>query len=135
MAILSGRYGKVLYDPAGITPVEIVSISSWKMSQKTDKIDVTCFGDTNKVYVPGMKDTTGEFGGFWNSAERVLWAAVDAATPGLLQLMPNSTEPTFFWEGLAYLDADIDTAVTDAPKITGTFNAAGPWTMEPPFVP
>jgi hypothetical protein len=135
MAILSGRYGKVLYDPAGTLPVEIVSISSWKMSQKTDKIDVTCFGDTNKVYVPGMKDTTGEFGGFWNSAERVLWAAVDATTPGMLQLMPNSTEPTFFWEGLAYLDADIDTAVSEAPKITGTFSAAGPWTMEPPITP
>jgi hypothetical protein len=135
MAILSGRYGKVLYDPAGITPVEIISINSFKMNQKSEKIEVTCFGDTNKVYVPGQNDCTGEFGGFWNSAERVLWAAVDATTPGLLQLMPNSTEPTFFWEGLAWLDADIDTSVTDAPKITGSFSAAASWTMEPPFVP
>jgi hypothetical protein len=50
MAIKSGRLGQVLYDPAGITPVALISIDSWKMDNKTDKIDVTCFGDTNKVF-------------------------------------------------------------------------------------
>jgi hypothetical protein len=52
--ILSGRYGKVLYDPLGITPVEIASLNGFKLSLKTDYEDVTCFGDLNKVYVPGL---------------------------------------------------------------------------------
>src|SRR5215467_3672095 len=109
--IKTGRYGEVLYDPTGASPgapVAIVSLNKWKASFKTDKQDVTCFGDTNKVYVPGMKDVSGNVSGFWNSdpaASPVLFAAADAETPGLLKLVPNDTEAAFYWSGLAYLDA------------------------------
>lgn len=131
MAILSGRLGQVLYDPAAITPVALIALNAWKMDNKTKKIDVTCFGDTNMVYVPGMKDLTGEFSGFWNSSNVVLFDAADATTPGLLKLVPNTSEATFFWSGLAYLDASIDTKVDGAPEVKGSFMAAGPWTMAP----
>jgi hypothetical protein len=130
--IKTGRYGQVLYDPAATTPVEIISLNKWKASFKTAKQDVTCFGDTNKVYVPGLKDVTGTVSGFWNSdptASPILFAAADAEVPGMLKLVPNSTENTFFWSGLAYLDADIDCTVEGAPAISGAFSAAGPWTM------
>lgn len=130
MAILSGRYGEVNYDPTGgATLTPIASINAWKMSQKTDRIDVTCFQDVNRVYIPGMKDQSGDFSGYWNSAELTLFEAVDAPTPGMLELVPNTNEPGFSWKGLAYLDADIECAVNDAPKITGTWSAAGPWTF------
>ena len=134
MAIQSGRYGQVLYDPAGATAtVEIISLNAWKASFKTAKEDVTCFGDLNKVYVPGMKDVSGTVAGFWNSAtgaSEILFDAADATTPGMLKLLPNNTtgESAFFWSGLAYLDAEIDCSLA-APKITGEFMAAGPWTM------
>jgi hypothetical protein len=101
------------------------------MSQKTDKLNVTCFGDPNKVYVPGMPDISGTVSGFWNSADRTLFLAAVAATPGKLKLVPNENEPTFFWTGLAYMDAEIDTGVETAPALSGEFMAAGPWTMEP----
>jgi hypothetical protein len=132
--ILSGRYGEVLWDPAGVapgTPVAIASIKNFKLSLKTDKIDVTCFGDVNKVYIPGLKDISGSTDGFWNSEDVTLVEAADSPTPGLLKLVPNSTEPTFFWIGPAYMDADIDTTVDGAPALAGTFAAAGPWTREP----
>jgi hypothetical protein len=130
--IKSGRYGQVLWDPAGATAtVEIISLNTWKASFKTDKLDVTCFGDENKVYVPGMKDVSGSVGGFWNSDDPTLFDAADSPTPGMLKLVPNNTEPTFFWSGLAYMDADIDVGVNTAPAVTGTWSAAGPWTREP----
>ena len=132
--IKSGRYGQVLWDPSGVapgTPVVIASIKNWKLSLKTDKIDVTCFQDINRVYVPGMKDISGTVAGFWNSEDVTLVEAADAETPGLLKLVPNTTEPTFFWQGPAYMDADIDTAVDGAPALSGTFMAAGAWTREP----
>jgi hypothetical protein len=127
--IKAGRFGKVLYDPTGVTPVEIVSLNQWKLDLKTEKINVTCFGDVNKVYVPGMKDLNGTISGFWNSDEVTLFEAADAETPGKLELQPNSTEPEFKWSGLAYMDASIDTAVEGAPSVQGTFMAAGPWVM------
>jgi hypothetical protein len=131
--IKSGRDGQILYDPTGAGPgVLIVSMNGWKLSQKTDKTNVTCFGDTNKVYVPGLPDISGTLKGFWNSVERTIFEAAQATVPGLLELVPNSTEPTFKWSGLAYLNADIDTNVDGAPTVAGEFMAAGPWTMEPP---
>jgi hypothetical protein len=129
--IKTGRYGKVSWDPTGaVTPtlVEIVSIKAWKGDFKTEDEDVTCFGDANKVYVPGLMDISGSFDGHWNSAELALFEAAMSPTPGTLQLMPNSTEATFVWSGLAYMDASIDCSLS-APKVTGTFKAAGPWTV------
>jgi len=130
MAIKSGRYGKVLYDPTGAGPatLAIASLNAWKASFKTDKEDVTCFGANNKVYVPGLKDIQGTVGGFWDSSDVTLFEAADAPTPGLLELMPNDTEPTFFWSGLAYMDADIDCSGLKVPKVTGSFMAAADWT-------
>jgi len=128
--IKTGRYGQVLYGAAGpppVTPAPVVSINGWAASFATDYEEVTCFGDSNKVYVPGLKDISGTFGGFWNSAELTLFHAADAPDPGTLELVPNTTEPTFLWSGLAYIDADIDCSL-QAPKVTGRFKAAGPWT-------
>ncbi len=129
MSIKTGRYGRVSWDagPASPTnPTEIISVNAWKLSLKTQYTDVTCFGDTNKVYVPGIRDVSGSFSGFWNSDSVVLIEASGQQTPGFMQLAPNITEPTFLFEGLAYLDADIDCTLT-APKLTGSIMAAGPW--------
>jgi hypothetical protein len=129
--IKTGRYGTIKYDPAGVTPLLLISLNGWKLSLKTDYEDVTCFGDTNKVYVPGMRDISGTLGGFWNADNVVLFAATAASTPGLLELAPNSTEPTFKFSGLAYLDADIDCSAKGAPKVQSGFRAAGAWTQAP----
>lgn len=131
MAIKSGRYGTVKYDPAGTTPVAIIALNGWKLSLKTDYDEVTCFGDANKVWVPGLPDISGSLQGFWDSTNVVIFAATRASTPGLLELAPNSTEPTFKFSGLAYLDADIDCSVKGGPKVTSSFKAAGSWTEAP----
>jgi len=131
MAIKTGRYGTIKWDPLGVTPVLLISLNTWKLSLKTDYEDVTCFGDTNKVYVPGMRDISGSLGGFWNSSNVAIFEATEADTPGKLELAPNSTEATFIFSGLAYLDADIDCSVSGAPKVTSSFKAAGPWVEAP----
>jgi hypothetical protein len=83
----------------------------------------------------GLKDISGSVGGFWNSDELTLFRAVDATDPGMLQLIPNFNDETGSplvvpaFEGLAYLDVDIDTDVEGAPKISGSFVAAGDWTL------
>ena len=124
MAIKTGRYGQVLWDPAGTLAVEIISLNAWTGDFKTEYEDVTTFGDTNRVYVPGLKNAEGTLAGFWNSAELALFEAAELETPGLLKLVPNNTEPTFFWTGLAYMDASIDCSL-QAPKVSGTWKAAG----------
>lgn len=129
MPILTGRYGKISYDPTGAggaTLAEIVSMDTWTLSEEQEFEDVTCFGDGNRVYIPGLIDLSGELTGKWNSDEVTLWEAALAPTPGLLSLLPNETEPTFKWEGKAYLDASIDCSLS-APKVSSNFRAAATW--------
>ncbi len=129
MSILTGRYGTAKFDsgPASPTsPTLLSSINTWKLSLKTDYEDVSCFGDTNKVYVPGLRDISGTIGGFWNSSSPLLIQASNLSSPGYLELAPNSNVPTFIFGGLGYMDADIDCTLS-APKVSGTFKAAGPW--------
>lgn len=129
MAILTGRNGLVKYDAAGTTPAEIISIKGFKIDWKTDKQDVSCFGDANRVFVPGLPSVQGSLDGYWNSADVTLFEAALADVPGLLELTPNDTEPAFKFSGKAYLDASLDCKVDSAPTVTGTWMAAGPWTM------
>lgn len=129
MAIKTGRYGKVSWDPAGGSAlVEIVSLNAWTYNLETEMEDVSCFSNTNKVYIPGLPDSKGDLGGYWNSADLTLWKAATAATAGTLQLMPNSTEPGFVFQGLAWMNASIDCSLS-APKVTGTWSAAANWTV------
>jgi hypothetical protein len=132
MSIKTGRYGLVSWDPTGgTTAAPLIAINGWKLSQKTNYEDVTCFQDPNLVYVPGLKDVSGSLAGFWDSANTEIFDAVDSPTPGLLELMPNNTEPLVLWKGLAYLDADIDCTVKGAPKVASNFKAAAAWTPPP----
>ena len=92
MAILTGRYGRVAWDQTAGSPstaAEILSLNAWTGDFKTDYEDVACFGDTNKVYIPGLRDSGGTFSGFWNSVETTLFTAAAATTPGYLMLTPN----------------------------------------------
>jgi hypothetical protein len=129
MAIKTGRYGKVSWDPlGGAALVQIISINTWTGSFKNEYEDVSCFGDTNRVYIPGLMNIEGNFSGFWNSSELALFKAAMQPTPGMLQLMPNTTEPTYFWQGLAYMGADIDCSLS-APKVSAEFKAAASWSV------
>lgn len=129
MAVISGRNGQVLWDPAGLTAtVPILSLNAWSAEFKTEFEDVTTFGAVNREYIPGMKDAGGEIAGFWNSAELALFEAAESDVPGLLKLVPSTTEATFFWSGKAYLDASIDASLS-APKVSGTWKAAGPFVL------
>jgi hypothetical protein len=132
MSIKTGRYGLVSWDKTGgATATPLIALNGWKLSQKQTFEDVTCFQDPNLVFVPGLKDLSGNLVGFWDSSNTEIFDAVDSPTPGMLELMPNNTEPLVLWKGLAYLDADIDCTVKGAPKVSSTFKAAGPWTPPP----
>jgi len=129
MAIISGRNGQVLWDPTGgATAVAILSLNAFTADFKTEFEDVTTWGSVNREYLPGMKDSSGTLGGFFNSEELALFEAAEQDTPGLLKLVPSSTEPLVFWSGPAYLDASIDASLS-APKLTGTWKAAGPFLL------
>ena len=114
MAILTGRYGQVMWDPTGATPgtpVEIASIKNFKLSLKTDKIDVTCFGDENKVYIPGMKDISGIDGRLLELRRCDARGSGGCRDARAAEAGSELDGAHVLLVGLAYMDADIDTRV------------------------
>jgi hypothetical protein len=131
--ITPGLNGQVAYDPtpaSPASPAQVVSLNAFTLSLKRDFEDVSTWGVTNKVYMPGLPDISGTLGGFLDADDLTLIQATQADTPGLLKLVPNTEEPSpeLFFEGLAWMDVDINCSM-QAPKITGNFRAAGSWTL------
>jgi len=129
MAIKSGRYGQVKMGADSATAAVVASLNNWTLSLATEMIEVTCFLDQNKVYVPGLRDIAGTVGGFWNSEELAIIEASDDDVPLYLELTPNINELTFKFSGLAYISAELEVPVAGAPTMSGTFAGAGPWTL------
>ena len=127
MARYHGKQGQVKIGGA-----IVLSLNKWNLDLATDKEDVTAFGDSNKVYVQGLKDLKGSVSGWFDSSETALFVAADATTPITLELIPVSTT-AIKWAGPAWLDAAIDVPANGPVTVSGDFVAAGPWTRT--FVP
>lgn len=121
-------------DPAGgSTTTAVASLNQWTLDLARDKQDVTCFGDANKQYVLGLADIQGEIAGVWDETTTPAFLRVALGDVAVtLKLIPSTLTPTHFWKGLAYLDAGMECAADGAVTISGSFVAAGPWTLEPP---
>lgn len=98
---------------------------------KTDKVEVTAFGDLNKTFVQGLRDISGTISGFWDSADDSLFDASESADGLKLYLYPSSQAPTIYFYGPAWIDADINVGVGDAVKVAANFVANGQWGRKP----
>jgi hypothetical protein len=129
-----GSNGQIKMDPAGTipgTPTLVADLSAWTLDMARDQVDVTAFADVNKQYVLGLPDVKGTYAGWWNSASSpALFDVAQGTTPVTLNLVPSTDEATFYFEGLAYLDASINCPATGAVSISGNFVAAGPWSLQ-----
>jgi hypothetical protein len=118
-------------DPTGgTTTVAVADLNKWTLDMARDQVEVTAFGDVNKQYVLGLPDVQGTYGGWWTSVSSPpLFDVAQGTTAVTLNLVPSTTEPTYFFEGLAYLDASIDVASDGAVSLSGKFVGAGPWAL------
>jgi hypothetical protein len=124
-----GSHGQIKMDPTGgATAVLVASMSAWNMSMARDHVDVTSFGDTNKISVLGLPDYKGTLGGWFDTDDTSIFDAAMGNVAVMLELIPTSLVPLIMWSGLAWLDAAIDVKATGAISMTGNWSAAGPWT-------
>jgi hypothetical protein len=99
--------------------------ASWSINMNTDKQDVTAFGDSNKVYVAGLPDASGDFSGFWDDATSQTYiAAVDGLARNFY-LYPNITlDPNAYFFGQILPDFSMDGAVGGPVNFKCSWNAA-----------
>jgi hypothetical protein len=132
-----GSYGQIHMDPeppaepAPPVTAQVASMNKWDLDLKRERADVTSFGDRNKSYVQGLPDITGNLGGFWDAPQVEIFDVALGEAPAWLKLVPSSLDATFYFNGLAYLDANIEVDAGGSVNIGSTFAAAGEWTRLP----
>jgi hypothetical protein len=132
LARYHGKSGVVYASATGTSDaVPVLSLNAWSLNLETDTVDVTAFGDPNKVYVQGLKDTSGDLSGFWDSAADTLFDAADSVDGTKLYLYPSSAAPTHYFYGPAWVNMSVETGVGDAVTASGSFVAAGAWSRKP----
>lgn len=125
MARIHGRAGRIyLAIASGGTAEPIPFLSSWSIDFNTEKAEVTAFGDGNKVYVAGLPDASGEFGGFYDDATVQTYTAAVDGQPRRFYLYPNLGTPGQYWFGTILPDFSVNGAVDGAVEVSAGWNAA-----------
>ena len=126
MARIHGKSGRLYAAIAsGGSAEPIAYLNSWTIDFSTDKADVTSFGDTNKVYVSGLPDSSGSFGGFYDDATAQLYTAAQDGVARKFYLYPSNAMTGQYWYGTALFDFSVSSGVGDAVSVSGNWNAAG----------
>jgi hypothetical protein len=126
MARRHGRGARIYMNLAsGGTAEPIAFVRSTSLSAATDKVDVTAFGDSNKVYVAGLPDASGS-AEFWydDATVQTYTAAVDGIARKFY-FYPDAvnTPGQYFW-GTVLPDFNVSAAVDGAVEGSMSWNAA-----------
>lgn len=125
MSRIHGRRGRIyLAVASGGTAEPIPFMSSWSINFETEKAEVTAFGDNNKIYVAGLPDASGEFGGFYDDATAQMYSAAVDGQPRKFYLYPSTLTNTQYFFGEILPDFSIGSAVDDAVSVTSSWNAS-----------
>jgi hypothetical protein len=128
MARYHGRKGVVYMSTTGTTAaVSVVGLNSWSLNMPTDKVEVSAFGDTNKSYVVGLPDATGDLAGWWDDTSDQLYDASRSADGVRMYLYPSSDAATKYWYGPAWVDFSIEVAQDGGVSVSASFVANGAW--------
>lgn len=128
---LHGSRGQVLMDPAGGSALVVVaSLNKWDLDLSKDQVKVTCFGDPNQVYVEGLPDIKGSYGGFYDPADGlVIFDVIFGTVKPTLRLLPSDLTPLVGFGGRANLGGKISVDANGAITIGGSITANGAWTL------
>jgi hypothetical protein len=127
-----GKTGVVYMAPDGSgAAVNVVQLTQWSLDRDTDTVDVTSFGDGNKVFVQGLPNLQGQLAGWWDSGSDQLFDSAESTAAVRMYLYPSSNAPSVYFYGTAWVSASINVQVNGAVAISGKFVAASTWGRKP----
>lgn len=126
MSRIHGRTGQLYVGlTSGGSAEPITYVNKMTLDFQTDDVEVTAFGDTNKVYVSGLPDCQGTFAGFYdNATAQTYTAAVDGAARRFYWYPQTPATSGPYWFGTGLFDFSVETGVSDAVTVSGSFKAA-----------
>ena len=124
MARKHGRNGR-LYAAitSGGEAEPVTFLREWSINFAVDNIEVTSFGDSNKVYVAGLPDSSGSFSGYFDSTGAQLYTAATDGVARKFYLYPDTGDATY-WHGTGLFDFSVSAPVDGAVTVSGDFQAS-----------
>lgn len=131
---LHGKNGAIFIAATGGAKVKVANKTEWSLNLNRDFVDATTFGNTNKVYLVGLKDISGTYAGLLDLSGDLLVNASDSGEMYIYlyadDTINNTTgAPIIVAFGLGFLDASMTNSNTDAVKVTGNIRASANWTV------
>lgn len=125
MSRVSGKNGLLYANiTSGGTAEPIAFVNQFQLNFATDKQDVTCFNDTNKVYVSGFSDASGSYQGFYDNATAQLYTAATDGVARKFYFYPDRTATSQYWFGTAIFDFSVQEQIGGGVAISGNWAAA-----------
>lgn len=109
---------------SGGTPEPVAYLNSWELTAATDDVEVTAFGDSNKVFVSGLPDVGGSFSGFYDDATVQTYTAATDGIARKFYLYVNTGTNTQYWYGTGIFDFTAAGGVDAAVTLSGNWKAA-----------
>ena len=109
---------------SGGTAEPLLNTAQWTLVSNTDKVETTSQGDTSKNYVAGLPDAQGTFNGFYDDTSSMTYTASQDGVARKFYLYPTTANTGRYFFGTGFFDFQLDTSVSDANKMQGTFAAA-----------
>jgi len=129
MARLAGRNARVyLALASGGTAEPLAFQAEWSINFTTPKIDVTAFGDSNKVTVAGLPEASGAFSGFYDDSTAQSYTAAIDGVARAFYLYTSTAATTKYWFGTINVDASFSAGVAGATTVSSNWEAASPIT-------
>jgi len=125
MARIHGRSGRLYSSITSAGTAEpIAFLNQWSIDFSVDFVDVTAFGDGNKIYVSGLPDAQGSFAGFYDDATAQLYTAATDGVARKFYLYPDNGTTTKYWFGTGLFDFSVTGGVDAAAAVSGNWRAA-----------
>jgi hypothetical protein len=131
---LHGKRGALYLGGRIGTGVKITDKTEYTLDLGRDYVDATVFGDSNKVWLTGLRNVQGTINGLLDTSGDYLVNATTSDTEQLFLYADDTANnptnaPILIAFGPALLDATITVSNTDAEKCSGNFRASGAWTV------
>lgn len=130
MSRIHGRNGIVYL---GVNSGDLASpmafLSDWSINFSVAKVDVTCMGDQNLIWVAGLPDASGDFSGFFDTATAQTYIAAQDGLARNFYLYPSTVgtqgaNPGQYFFGQILPDYSLAGSVSSAVSLKSSWNAA-----------
>jgi hypothetical protein len=122
---IHGRNGRIYMAVAsGGTASPLPFFADWSINFTVDKAEVTAMGDSNKTYVSGLPDASGEFSGFYDDATAQTYTAATDGVARAFYLYPSTLNTGQYFWGTILPDFSVNGGVGSAVQVRATWNAA-----------